>query len=198
MYKRIFTFIESLGVGILIFVLLGLTKAPWSVINATTSRYCFFIIEIMIVSIVVAIIQSIQKIVSGKPYVTYAVWFSLVLFFAAVNMFFIHTNFFMLALQYHWNNYWVLVSYYSLPAIMLEGGLFTYFQYQIHTSSSVFISAREKKMFTIGIVAYLFFAISLNFLAISQVISISHQVNFSRMVLIVSSALFILLRVRKS
>lgn len=191
--------IEIIGVIILFFILLGLTKSPWSLLFTGISFYDILLQTVMIILVAGSFVMVITKYFSTtttqqlfKKY--HIEWFNTrALFITGALIFYTTPSFFHKALSAPWENYWFLVSYYSLPAVMIEGSIFAWFEEK--SKDHVFATSRERRIFTGGVVIYLLIALSSNFLAIGNIISIDHQVLFSRIIIaimiILMSAVFL-------
>jgi len=82
-------------------------------------------------------------------------------------------------------SYWHRVSLYSMPAICIEGGLFSLFRaYLVYAAARR--STREHGLLFGVFLLYAIIAVAVNFLAINNTISVDNQLLFSRVVLTVS------------
>lgn len=81
-------------------------------------------------------------------------------------------------------SYWHKVSVYSLPAVCIEGGLFNLFQ--AHVLSSRKTTKRENVFLFSGFLVYAITAVSINFFALSEVVSIKEQLMFSKNILLMT------------
>jgi hypothetical protein len=186
----VLTVIESLGIITLCLVVLGLTQAPWEYIGAQSSVVSLILQGLMALLVGVSIIRSLLK-VAGASVRPSGVYGTALLIIGGV-MFFVFPSFFTIAYAAPWPHFWILVSYYSLPAIMIEGGLFTIFDALMRTRGA-FVSPRERTASMTLIILYLICAVSANFLALTGALSIEHQIWFSRGVVLTMIALLLLL-----
>lgn len=77
--------------------------------------------------------------------------------------------------------YWLRVSVYSVPAICIEGAIFTLFVV-LHESGLEHRTEREKLLLTIGFVLYAILTVTANFLSINRVITVDSHILFSKIV----------------
>lgn len=87
---------------------------------------------------------------------------------------------------FHWainfdTFYWLVVSIYSIPAICIEGGIFTLFIVFLETSLSN-RSKREKYLIVTCFALYATLTVTTNFLTINGVITVDSHILFSRIV----------------
>jgi predicted membrane protein len=89
--------------------------------------------------------------------------------------------------------FWDIVSVYSLPAIALEGAIFTL----LDQLSYQYSDKRSRRLISFMFVFYAFFAVATNFAAIAGTIQISHQILFSRaiwLLVIISTGIYVVRR----
>lgn len=117
---------------------------------------------------------------------------AMLLLYAAITFFIVGENFFYEILHADLP-FWYLVSVYSLPAIALEGAIFTL----IDELAFRHKEKRSQKQASFLFVAYAIVAVGANFAAILGYLSISHQLFFSRAVIVlvfISIISFIVMR----
>jgi hypothetical protein len=85
-------------------------------------------------------------------------------------------------------NFWAIVSIYSLPAICVEGALFNMFFY--HSNKG------DRKIYEYLFTAYATFAVGINFVSLSQVITTDQHILWARLVIIVAIMAFTIVKSR--
>jgi hypothetical protein len=77
--------------------------------------------------------------------------------------------------------YWLRVSVYSVPAICIEGAIFTLFVV-LHESGLEHRTAREKLLLTIGFVLYAILTVAWNFMSINRSITVDSHILFAKII----------------
>ncbi len=80
--------------------------------------------------------------------------------------------------------YWLRVSVYSLPAICIEGGIFTLYIAFVE-KGALFRTAREKLFMAIGFLLYAITTVTANFMTINGSIAVHDHIQFARIVTLV-------------
>ncbi len=194
MRNKMFVFIEGFGVGVLLMVLLGLIKAPWNAVIQTSSTYSLILQGSAVVLVFLSFLNALLKWFRikndrGDMALSYG------LFLIGSLLFITVPSFFSNALTFPYQGFWVLVSYYSLPAILVEGALFNFFEE--FSKNAVFKTPREKSVFIAGIIVYMITAVGTNFLTINHITTTMQHVWFSRVVILFVTAIMAVFHLRK-
>lgn len=177
MHKKITLAIEVLGNVILLLVILAVLSPSVRLLGNS-----FLIIVTLSLTglILIGLISSTLRLL-GVENRKFNFIFGFLLVIAGSLVFFFIPSFFLRTILLP-IDFWYKVSFYSLPAICLEGGLFTLFT--THLASNTDYSNRERKLLVACLVLYLIVGVSANFLALNGIISINHQITFSQIVVI--------------
>lgn len=177
--KKALDSVEAIGVFVLLLVITAIITISLQWENYSASLYVGF--QILFFSVIVSIVSSFGRLLGVWRNERFlAVWGIVLLIIGGGALVFLpeffHT---MKELPY---SYWHRVSLYSLPAICIEGGLFSLFRgYLAYAAQKRTI--REHQLLFIVFVLYATVAVSANFLAINNTISINEQLLFSRIIL---------------
>lgn len=76
--------------------------------------------------------------------------------------------------------FWNKVIWYTLPAIMIEGGLFTLFIVFVENGTEKKVTSREKKLLSIAFFLYAIFTVTFNFLVLNNLILVQSHVSASQ------------------
>lgn len=171
--------VEAIGVVILLLVVTAIIGLSFDWGRYPAPLYVGF--NVLFFSIIVSIVSSLGRLLRiWRNDQFLAVWGIFLLIIGGGALVFLpeffHT---MKELPY---SYWHRVSLYSLPAICIEGGLFSLFRaYLVYASHKR--TSREHWLLFIVFILYATTAVGVNFLAINNTISIAHQLLFSRIIL---------------
>lgn len=172
--KRFFQNTERFGALVLFFVILGSIGAFLS--NTTSlNNTSFYGIVLVVCSLIVSVAHQIGKRTSKTR-----IFLSGTLLVYAAMVFFINENYLDQVILAK-IPFWYLVSIYSLPAIALEGAIFTLLdELRVYYKNDF----RSQVLIVVLFALYALVAVSTNFAAILGYISIGHQVFFSRTILV--------------
>lgn len=177
--KTLLDITEIAGLIVLALVVTAImgTTLSWK----TYSMYVQIGFILFFVSIIVSFFSSffrLTKVWSSYRFLT--VWGIILLVVGAYGLVLIPEFFHsMKDIPY---SYWHRVSFYSMPAICIEGGLFNLFRvYSVYARDKR--TRNEHYALFVGFLMYAVTAISVNFLAIGNSISVDTQLLFSRIIL---------------
>jgi hypothetical protein len=183
---RVFYYTEILGLGVLTLVLLALFAIQTAnYLHVPSTEYFAYIIMTLLVvlSIVFGLLHAIQKLGFLTPI---RIYFGVILLLTGGWVFFILPEYFYI-LASSSLDFWYKVSIYSLPAICVEGGLFTLYTEYIERENDN--SNRENTLLSIAFLLYASGAITTNFLVLTNIITPDHQIIITRGILIVSGVI---------
>ncbi len=185
----LFLGIEIVGVIVLILVLTALTSLgiPLELYRAEAGLFC-----IMMLAVAFSILSGLVHIVNivswrAQHYTTILtearpvlgvllVLLGMIAFFGLPQYFYTLADVLTLT-------FWERVSAYSLPAICVEGGLFTLCSTLLE-AQEVYLSRRERTFVLIGMLSSTTIAVAGNFLVLTGVIDIGAQVITARAILV--------------
>lgn len=172
--KKNYTWLEGIGVIILVIVLAAAHDIPQAVWDTYQ-----LIMYIMIAGVATTALTSFARMAGYTRY-----WILLVLGILLLSigggMFYFRPDFFATILAIPMG-YWVKVTAYSLPAICVEGGLLTLFT--LFHERHAWTSVRERNMVITGFSLYAVITVAINFLVIGGIVSVAHQIMFSRVII---------------
>jgi|GEM_PF-2561553 len=197
-YCSIKTFLNAMeAVGVIVlFLVLGAVagmKLSWSAYPIAV--YAGFVI--LVSSIVISLCSSLFRLSGLWSDDRFLVLWGIVLLVVGGSAIVLLPEFFHIMKDIPYS-YWHRVSVYSMPAICIEGGLFTLFRaYTVYRQKVCTI--REQGLLLAGFSVYAVLAVAVNFLAIGAVLSVETQLLFSRIIvgvaLIMTVTLFFYRRV---
>ncbi len=177
MSKYIFLGIETIGAIVVLFVWLALTN--FVIIFPQTIPMLSFVIYGMYSFATITMILTIFRSSSLISYRLLTVC-GIALLIMGASIPYIIPEYFHWAVSIHeW--YWLRVSVYSVPAICIEGAIFTLFVI-LHENSLGNRTHREKLLLTIGFVVYAILTVALNFMSINKTITVDSHILFSKVV----------------
>lgn len=96
--------------------------------------------------------------------------------------------------------FWNKVIWYTLPAIMIEGGLFTLFIVFIENGTEKKVSSREKQLLSAAFFLYAIFTVTFNFLVLNNLLIVESHVLASQYLfpLIMMIAFFVIVKTKES
>lgn len=169
---------EILGTVVLCLVitaLLGLDIA--SIAGTRELTTVVYILALLVTtSIPMAILHITKRL--GK-YSFYRFWFGFLLLVSGGAVFYFVPSYFYQLLSVDLP-FWFKVSIYSLPAICVEGGLFTLFTDFMESERRV--TPREYGLLSFAFLLYTAGSVTANFMVILGNLAISHQILFARLI----------------
>ena len=176
MSKYIFLGIEIVGAIVVFFVWLALinfviafpeTKPPLSLI--IYGMYGFATITM--------VLTIFRRFLASYRLITIC---GIILLIMGASIPYLVPEYFHWAVNIHeW--YWLRVSVYSIPAICIEGAIFTLFVV-LHENSLGNRTEREKILLTIAFVVYAILTVTFNFMSINKSITVDSHILFSKIV----------------
>lgn len=183
-FKKIFLFLEYLGVFVLALVMisnLGLLDNPELRESFTPSLWISMCL--MSVAILIAIPISMYRLLKNKGFDKRRLVFGVILMLIGGVVVYLVPSYFEVALGLE-IGFWYKVSIFSLPAICIEGAVFTICTELQHTALS--LNNREYRFLNWFFVIYIVGAVSTNFLVINRVWEVVDQVHFYRIFVFLS------------
>lgn len=182
--------LEFLGIGVLILVILAmivnrsmLDHASGSVLLASC---------VMFASISLLSVTSLIRTFGYTNYQFLVILGVVLLGIGGLTFYFI-PQFFFYAISVPFS-FWCKVSFYTLPAICVEGGIMTLFTVFMEKGTQK-RTQRERLLLSITFIAYAVITVATNFLAINKMIPVMAHLLFSRcivaMVLIITAHLIV-------
>lgn len=171
--------IELLGICVLALVVFALVCTPYFF----TSQTLLMTIATLTMSIAISILAT-TSLIRFMGYTNYR-WLALlgsILVGIGGCIFFFLPEFFWKAVSIPFS-FWYRVTFYTLPAICVEGGILTLFTVFME-QGTVHRTSREKILLSILFFLYATTMVTTNFLVIGGTISVSGHIFFSRIVLI--------------
>lgn len=173
--KYIFLGIEGIGAVVVLLVWMALTN--YVVIFPETIPMISMVIYGMYTFATITMIMTIFRSYQLINYRILTVC-GIALLIMGASIPYLVPEYFHWAVNVHqW--YWLRVSVYSVPAICIEGAIFTLFVV-LHESGLEHRTEREKLLLTIGFVLYAILTVTLNFMSINKSITVDFHILFSK------------------
>ena len=190
--KKIFIGIELLGVIVLILVLLGTTAAVQTHLHLSPS--ISIAVTVLLTAICCSIPLSLLRIFGHRVRPQYRVAFGITLIaLGSIAVYFIPSYFHtMIGLPLY---FWYKVSIFSLPAICIDGGLFTLFT-ELQESREGLLG-REMLLLSVGFICYTVLAVTVNFVVLLMIWNVEHQILFYRILIFFTVLIFASILFRK-
>jgi hypothetical protein len=190
--KKIFIGIELLGVIVLILVLLGTTGAIQTHLSIPTSTS--IAVTVLLTAICCSIPLSLLRIFGHNVRPQYRIVFGVTLIALGSTIVYLLPTYFytMINLPLY---FWYRVSIFSLPAICIDGGLFTLFT-ELQKSKKG-LRPREMTLLSFGFICYTVLAVTVNFVVLLMLWGVEHQLLFYRILIFFTVLIFTSILLRK-
>lgn len=190
--KKLFIGIELLGVIVLILVLLGTTAALRTSLELSTSNR--IAVTMLLTAICFSIPLSLLHILGYKVRSGYRIIFGITLItLGSIAVYAIPSYFHtMIRLPLY---FWYKVSIFSLPAICIDGGLFTLFTELQESKEGLY--PREVALLSFGFICYTVLAVTVNFVVLLMIWGVEHQIVFYRILIFFTVLIFTSILLRK-
>ena len=175
--KYIFLGIESIGAVVVLLVWMALTN--FVVIFPETVPKLSFVIYGMYTFATITMVLTIFRSSKLINYRILTVCGIALLIMGASIPYLVPEYFYWAVNVHQW--YWLRVSVYSVPAICIEGAIFTLFVV-LHESGLEHRTAREKLLLTIGFVLYAILTVAWNFMSINRSITVDSHILFAKII----------------
>lgn len=175
--KYIFLGIEVVGAIVVFFVWLALTNFVIAFPETTPSLslVIYGMYGFATITMILTIFRS-SKLISYRLLTVMGI----LLLIMGASIPYIVPEYFHWAVDIHeW--YWLRVSVYSIPAICIEGAIFTLFVV-LHENSLGNRTEREKILLTIAFVVYAVLTVTFNFMSINKSITVDSHILFAKIV----------------
>lgn len=180
--------IETIGLFTLIIVILAISndKRILATTDNITSFYAYFIYVLLIVS---AILSALNFYIKNKNLHLIRKYLGILLFVTGAIGFFFFPDYFYNSISVQMP-YWYQATLYTLPAICVEGGIFTLFSLHLLKIKNVRKIENENAINSL----FLFYAVvmvGINFFVINKVIDVSIHLLVSKIVILLLIILII-------
>lgn len=175
--EQIFLGIETVGAIVVLLVWLALTN--FEIIFPDTIPMISLVIYGMYTFATITMILTIFRSSKLISYRILTVCGTVLLIMGASIPYLVPEYFHWAVNVHQW--YWLRVSMYSVPAICIEGAIFTLFVV-LHENGLEHRTDREKLLLTIGFVVYATFTVTANFMSINKTISVDSHILFAKIV----------------
>ncbi len=170
--------IELLGICVLILVVLALVSTPYFFTSQTLSMT--IATSIMAIAISILSLTSLIRLVGYTHYRWLVVLGSILIIIGGIVFLFL-PEFFWKAVSIPFP-FWYRVTFYTLPAICVEGGILTLFTVFMEQGTA-HRTSREKILLSILFFLYATTMVTTNFLVIGGFVPVQGHIIFSRIVL---------------
>jgi hypothetical protein len=197
--KKTLEIVEVIGIGVLVLVSLALLDINYSslLLTPTMQGFTRLMQILVIVSLIMSPAHLANSIKSETGIKSVPVWikrivrvlqkcrtiFGVIILAVGASVFFALPEYFSTLINAPLD-FWILVSIYSLPAICVEGGLFTLFTEFLEHERR--IKTHEYVWLSVVFLLYIGGSVTANFLVIQGVLTVENQVIFARFIVIAS------------
>lgn len=178
-------FLELLGISVLVLVTSAILVNIQVIKNFPQSKIS--IIFAMVVMLVFLLGTSIVRML-GKWNYDWLSILGVMLFVTGGCVIYFAPVYFTVAIDLP-VSFWHKVVWYTLPAVMIEGGIFTMFTVLMENGTHDNLFIREKRLLSVAFLGYAVFTVTFNFLVLNGIFLPEEHVFWSQIVYVIISAI---------